>query len=220
MKNYQEHIDSLVVENVNYEDAETAVAFGAMLQVMDGLAFGENKCNVGLIPTASATHNDMCDNGAYYEPSELEPEYYGVFAQGILNRLERHRDGRNIFLVNVLRKPPVDLDWILLSLACHEVRHRLQYHQKAKMKFFKNKKQRTPDHVLQFIINFTHNYFRGLRQKLYTGGARRAIINRYTGDREFDSHVVELLVLSRANGECLPEVANIVGSEAMFIESF
>lgn len=102
---------------------------------LDGLVFPENSINK--ITAVRAKPPSGFYRFSYFSPENAEDgiEHYQIYGYGVDKVINEERKKRVILLQELKRKeyeyedlPKLTLEEILIGLAAHEVRHRVQYH--------------------------------------------------------------------------------------------
>src|SRR3989344_6459774 len=110
----QEVQDNLVALGVHPGDAMTPSALALIVQLTDELAFGEAHADITVSPSPHPVDSAQV---AYHEAEGSEPECYVVYAPGLASKLDKHHEVRQLFLTTVLRRSPLDMQWLFWALA-------------------------------------------------------------------------------------------------------
>jgi len=201
------------------EDIEIALELMVRISSLDELVFSKDEsCLITLVPTRKHVYGFPA---AYSRANGDEEETYLIFVNGIADFLKKEKSQKKMVITkekgrNRLKLVPPTWDGLLVPMAAHEVRHRVQ--RKLKVKKF-SPKAKPFDEVLKWTIEFYTIEFEE-RKKIYIeeGKSQRYIKDRIN-PREFDASVIESFVASRIRGrnagKMKEEIASIIKQERL-----
>ena len=140
---------------------------------------------------------------AYTHPMRYGGDYYTVFVKNLGSGI---REGGNELIFEKRKNgsikilPPEKFTTptprtILVALACHEVRHRMQLHGKIKF-LMQNLPESRRSPLLRESLSYITFLFADIRKEAEKNGAGAQFIARSTTDfRELDAMVLEIMVM-------------------------
>ncbi len=209
LKNFKEFLkDKGVIE----EDIEMSAKIAKRIKVLDNIIFPKKPAHIDL----SIIKSDFGHLVAYF-PGEAQ---YIIYLDGIAEVFERMQKIKrfwlysNNFLQYGLNIPT--LEELLISIASHEIRHRIQYQFSVK-KFSSESINDIKDNYLKAIVEFIALAFEKKYQSCIKKHKTEEYINDRINNNEFDAEVVEFLFINsiRQNPELsYEEIALLLKLEA------
>lgn len=171
------------------EEKNTASRLQEFIKKIDGIIFPENPARV-LIHVRSERNCAM-----YTRMRNTRNDYYSIFAKNLLAAYPQEkemmfricRNGR----VRIFKNRSLSLNAYLMGIACHEVRHRLQY--RGEVKSFAQDLSNKKSKLLRYSAYWIEIYFATIKKKARTSAARKRLrltINR----RERDAAIIETMI--------------------------
>lgn len=195
-----ELIQELEETGAEKENVDLAVRFMACLAVVNRLVFNDK---VDLI---FSTGENEPENFIQYTPKKegRYDENYWIsirhFGKVIKKQME---ENRRVFLDEngqlIIRKedaPPVSQEELLLGIAIHEVRHRLQEREEISMIGAKDKVMLDGNYIDEDFLKLQASFVGGLKKK-YEESLEEGLLERKTGNKELDAIIVEKISASR-----------------------
>ena len=195
-----EFVQELGESGTEKEDVDLAIKFMACLTAVNGLVFNDR------VELIFNTGEEEPENFIQYSPKregEYDENYWisiGHFGKIVRKQMgENHRVflDKNSHLIKYEEDaPPVLLEELLLGIAVHEVRHRLQEKKQISMIGGKDKVILDGNYIDPNFIKLQASFIKGLR-----GKSKKAmdagLLERKTGNRELDAVIVEKVAVSR-----------------------
>jgi len=186
------------LKNAGKKDLRWANQLKKLIEKLDKLIFPDAPAKV-LIRKASKRNF----TATYTHQSRCGGNYYTVFAKNLCSGI---REGGNELIFEKRKNgsikilppekfivPPIRT--ILVALACHEVRHRMQLHGKIKF-LMQNLPESRQSPLLLESLSYITFLFTATRKEAAEKGARAQFIARSITDfRELDAMVLEIMVI-------------------------
>lgn len=188
---------ALLNEGMKEEDVEAALSLGSYIRAVHSLVFPRSPSSTGIafMPFRSLDRS----LAGYFPGRKFQKETYVIHVDGLAGSLNRR--ALVLDVTTALSEHP-DLaeikeakDLLMLGIAVHEVRHRVQI-LRPDIFFSRRGIKSMCSPILVEIALFCHTRFRVTRKRLKEEGKTDSLIRKIFSRIEFDASVVEMLVLS------------------------
>ena len=198
------------------EDIKVALRMLVCLAGLDRLVFPENPATVNF----SIGKYRLGFFTAHRLPSEQTEARYNIYINGLAKSLrEEKKEGLWILNVSKNQFRPMRPTWeeLLVHIAAHEVRHRVQRDCSLK-KFSPKSANLVKDELLKSTIKFNELVFEESRN-IYIGENRsKAYIKGRINRKEFDARVIERLIAAKIHRknikDLLEEIVSVIKLQA------
>lgn len=222
LKNFRDIRKKLREKGMKEEDIEKALELEVRIGILDREVFPENPAPLELI-----ADRGVKNNLAMYIPyvPRTKQECYVIFVKILSENLRLLKREIKLITYNragkipeFSRAPSYTWEELLLSLAAHEVRHRIQYNLSIRQ-FSPQDAPLVDDRLLKHIIMLNEAEFRQ-RKKIYRSKENRSegYIREKLSAEEFDASVVGMLVAHKVHrkdfSEAFEEIVSIIKMQA------
>ena len=185
------------------EDIALATKFMMCLATVNQLVFQDRA------ELIFSTNKEKSENFVQYLPEKKEidqDESYWInvkfFGQTIREIVGENRtvflDEAGHLIKSEEEAPPVSLEELLLGIAVHEVRHRLQKKKGIKLIGPSSKVFFEGNQIDDEFINLQSSFISGQKKKLKSrGDVKEGLLERKTGSEELDAVIIEKIAVSR-----------------------
>ena len=179
------------------EDIALATKFMMCLATVNQLVFQDR------VELIFNTSKEKSGNFIQYLPEkEGQSEAYWInvnyFGETIKEILKENRtvflDENGQLIKNKKKAPPVSFEELLLGIAAHEARHRLQKKRKINMIGLGSKVVCDGEYIDEDLIKLQAGFLKGLRKKKK---GEEKWVERQTGHEELDAVIIEKMAVSR-----------------------
>jgi hypothetical protein len=199
------------------EDINMAFAISRRLETLDRMVFPENPSPIGF----SMRKNRFGFLAAHGPPEKDTGLRYFIHVEGI-NELVHEEKNKKWFFIpkNSNREAKlVRFTWeeLLVSVAAHEVRHRVQHDCSIK-KFSPRSACLIEDHILRSVIEFNKKEFEKREQIYIRDNEPKVYIKNRINRKEFDASTIEIFITNKIHGKdaysLREEIARIIKLQA------
>jgi hypothetical protein len=212
--------DDLLNLGVNEEDVKAAEYMVPFIGALDEAVFSrEQACQICLVPTHKHSYEAKI---AYAKKEEGRTEEYLLYLNGLSEFLFEDFENKHFIATRDIENYKPSLRgvsrWqICISIAAHEVRHRLQ-HKEGVRKFTPRSYLRVKDPQLSCVIEFC-GYLDKAKEDLFVEEGRSQRYIKYKlNRREFDAKVIEYLVLGSTHGKSPEQIRDELNSIASMVK--
>jgi len=210
--NWEDTKSKLVEKGISEEDIDIAARLASAIALLDSLVFPYSN---GETFEIGFNHKREAENFAEYRPrTRKEKDGYLIFTRGLFEKLSEEAEHYYLFdsnrgfssLSNSSFEGGCSLDEMIVSVAAHEVRHKLQFNRPELGRFSRRGISLIRAPLVRAVVYFEHSVFRE-RRKIYIKEERpKSFIRRKLSRIEFDAHVVDRMVGSIIRGQELSQV--------------
>lgn len=198
------------------EDIRVALAMLVCLEALDRLVFPENPATINF-----SIRKHRFGYPIVYHPNKDTETRYSIYLDGIAGFFQEEKKGGGLYIPmgskNQFRPIKPTLKELLVHIAAHEVRHRVQ-HDCFLKKFSPRSANLIRDGLLKLIIEFEGLVFEESRKIYIRENRSKAYIKDRTNRKEFDASVIERLVakmIHRKNAYSLrEEIVSVIKMQA------
>lgn len=191
MNTLQEIRENLKREGAKKEDIKLALAIMVRLETLDGMVFPENPVTINF-----SIKRHRFGYVAGHFPDKSSETRYNIYLCGLVASLKEWKNSKSLWIPgNRKDRRLVRLTWdeLLVSIAAHEVRHRVQFDYPLR-KFSPRSSSLVKDEPLRSIIEFNELEFEE-RYKIYIREKKsKTFISERINRKEFDASTIERLV--------------------------
>lgn len=189
------------------KDLNLALRLKDYIEKIDKIIFPDCPARVLIHNKASKRHFQAM----YTHPRLSGGDYYTVFAKGLHKYLDS--ENKDILFIDVKKDGHINFPShlrslnsftpLLLAIACHEVRHRMQCHHKIKF-FVQDLTTKEKSKLLEVSLDYVKLLFDEVRK---TSRKKQSLIKLQTDRHEADAVTIETMVLQNlgsGNQEYIP----------------
>jgi len=182
------------------EDVELAIKFMGCLAVVNKLVFGDK------IELIFSTSKEKQENLVQYTPKkegQYEENYWiniKAFGETIRKIISENREvflDENDCLTEKGEAPAASFEELLLGIALHEVRHRLQFKRNQRTIGRGDRVVIGESHIDDKFIDLQASFMDSQRRKLKEQGVEGGLLDRKADKKELDAIIIEKIAVSR-----------------------
>lgn len=186
------------------EDIKAVLRLLPYLGALDGLVFPESPITIGF-----STSKNRFGHFAGYHPGKNAEVKYSIFVNGLAGRLREEKEHRGLWVPDIKTRPGhkkqsklLKPTWeeLLVPMAAHEVRHRVQNECLCK-KFSLKSAKLIKDDLLRAIVIFEGYVFEENEKTWIKENKPKAFIKERMERTEFDASIIERLVAAKIHGK-------------------